>query len=135
MHWWGVNYDAASGSLISAGFGGPVQATAYLWSYAHWSRYVRPGAVRVKTTNTATGVSTSAFKNPDGSVSVQIINNGAAAVPYSVSVTGMTVKSADVWFTDNTHVGVYALNGTALSAAGVVSLSAPLKSMVSVVFH
>lgn len=137
MHWWGVQFDAASGSLISAGFGGAPQATSYLWAYAQWSRYVRPGAVRVKATSTAgTTISTSAFKNPDGSVSVQILNNGDTNVTISsVSVSKMTVGSAHVWFSDNANVGVFALNGTVLSSAGAISLTAPLRSMVSVVFY
>ncbi|KUJ08380.1 glycoside hydrolase [Mollisia scopiformis] len=135
MHWWGVNFDAASGSLISAGFGGPVQATSYLWSYAHWSRYVRPDAFRVAATSkVGTTVSYSAFHNVDGSVSVQIINNGATATPFDVSVTGMNVTDAQVWFTDNSYVGVYSMNGTVLSKNGTISLTAPTKSMVTVVF-
>lgn len=46
----------------------------------HWSYYVAVGAVRLKTTNTNTNLVTCAFKNPDGTVILEVQNNSNAAI-------------------------------------------------------
>ncbi|TVY82927.1 Endo-1,6-beta-D-glucanase BGN16.3 [Lachnellula suecica] len=145
LHLWGVQASGAAGSLISAGFGGPVEASSLLWAYAQWSRHVRPAAVRVEATLTTTipnvvskrdlyVIYNSAFENPDGTVSVQIINNGAPDRPFTVGVDSMDVESAQAWLTDSSHIGIFAVNGMALSKSGILSLTVPTQSMVTVLF-
>lgn len=46
----------------------------------HWSYYVRPGAVRVFSTNSNTNLRTVAFKNPDGTIILEIQNTSTATV-------------------------------------------------------
>ncbi|KAK3997930.1 glycoside hydrolase superfamily [Cladorrhinum sp. PSN332] len=109
-----------------------VDPSKRLWAMGNWSRFVRPGAVRVGTT--ASGVRTTAFKNVDGTVSVQVINSGGAR---TVSITlsnagGFTVGSATAWVTDSTR-DLTEIGATIDASAKVVSGSVPQRSMVTFV--
>ena len=46
----------------------------------HWSYYIRIGAVRVYTTNSNNGLRAVAFKNPDGTVILEVQNTGSSSV-------------------------------------------------------
>ena len=56
---------------------------------AQYSKWGRPGAYRVETTEQPTGnVLCSAYKNEDGSVAVVVINKGSGAVTQSFTLSG-----------------------------------------------
>ncbi|KAJ7136313.1 hypothetical protein C8R43DRAFT_955790 [Mycena crocata] len=73
--------------------GATAMPSVRLWALAQWSRYVRPGAVRVATAFGSGSLLTSAFKNTDGTVSVQVITTAAAAQDVTFSVAGGTFGS------------------------------------------
>ena len=58
-------------------------ATAAYYAFRHFSAYVVPGATRIGTTGTTDAV---AFKNPDGSVIVEVYNKASAATTMTVGV-------------------------------------------------
>ena len=58
-------------------------ATAAYYAFRHFSAYVVPGATRIGTTGTTDAV---AFKNPDGSVIVEVYNKASAAATMTVGV-------------------------------------------------
>jgi len=76
-----------------------------LWAFANWSRYVRPGAVRVGTAGAPSGVRAAAFRNVDGTVAVVAIGTGSAATGVTVRVEGGRGAGAraTAWLSDNTH--------------------------------
>jgi O-glycosyl hydrolase len=74
-----------------------------LWAFANWSRHVRPGAIRVGASGGPSGARVSAFKNVDGTVSVQVIQGGSGSGNVSVKVNGFKAHAAKAWITDNTH--------------------------------
>ncbi|KAH7007118.1 glycoside hydrolase family 30 protein [Ilyonectria destructans] len=45
-----------------------------LWAFAHFGRFVRPGAVRISAFSDSESLTASAFINSDGSFSLQVIN-------------------------------------------------------------
>lgn len=102
---------------------------------ANWSRFVRPGAVRVSASGGPSGARVSAFKNQDGTVSVQVIQGGTSSGSVSVRVGGMQVKDGDAkaWITDNSH-DVDALAVT-VETDGSVSATVPGRSMVTFVLN
>ena len=73
-----------------------------LWAFAQF-RYVRPGAVRLGTSGTSSGLRVAAFKNVDGSYAVVVLNTGTSAASLSVKITGVTPTQASLYVTDNTH--------------------------------
>lgn len=109
---------------------GAVEPSKRLWAMANWSRFVRPGAVRVGTEGS--GVRTSAFVNVDGALAVQVINGGNEQAVV-VSVTGgeeyAGATTATAWVTDNERD----CDEIPASVAndGTVSSSIPSRSMVT----
>jgi O-glycosyl hydrolase len=131
LYWEGIEDGTTNSCLISI-VGTTITPAARLWAFAHWSRYVRPGAVRAGTSGTLSGVSLSAFQNTDGSVSVQFINAANSAQDISVS-TGGSFSATNVagYITSNTYNNVSSL--AASISGGVVSTSIPGYSMVTLV--
>ncbi|KAH8910050.1 glycoside hydrolase [Coniochaeta sp. PMI_546] len=80
-----------------------IEVSRRLWALANWSRYVRPGAVRVGSSG-GSGVKTAAFKNVDGTIAVVTISTGSSASSVSIKVSGgVTPASAGAWVSDGTH--------------------------------
>ena len=54
----------------------------------HFSRFIRPGAVRLGASNWNSEIETTAFENLDGSRTVVMLNRTEAALPASVTLDG-----------------------------------------------
>jgi glucosylceramidase len=71
---------------------GEISRNDEYYAFAHFSRFVLPGAVRVKSGNTRTGVHQVAFRNPDhGSVVLVAVNGNTAP-------TRLSVQQGDTYF-------------------------------------
>ncbi|KAK4157891.1 putative glucosylceramidase 4 [Chaetomidium leptoderma] len=87
------------------------QVAKRLWAFANWSRYVRPGAVRVGASSSGgggNGVRTAAFRNEDGTVAVIAISSSASAANVNVKISsggGAAAKPVAVqaFVSDNTR--------------------------------
>ncbi|GAP90053.2 putative glycoside hydrolase family 30 protein [Rosellinia necatrix] len=82
-----------------------IEVSKRLWAFANWSRFVRPGAVRVSSAG-GSGVKTAAFRNVDGSVAVVVISTTASAAPVSIKLSGAPAAAparATAWVTDASH--------------------------------
>ncbi|KAJ7055579.1 glycoside hydrolase [Mycena amicta] len=128
LHWIGAEPGTTNSALILTS-GTNVTVSKRLWAFAQWSRYVRPGAVRLGTSLTTSGnLKFSAFKNPDGSTSVQVLNNGATAASVNVTASGFTITSA---------VGIVSAQNADLAAlpvtlsGGAAKASVPAHAMVT----
>lgn len=108
-----------------------VDPSKRLWAMANWSRFVRPGAVRVGASGS--GVRTSAFRNVDGAVAVQVINSGSErSVTITVNGGNFVAANATAWVTDNTRD---CNQIPATVDGGKVSGSVPSRSMVTFVLR
>ena len=58
-------------------------ATAAYWAFRHYSQYIAVGATRIGTTGIKDGL---AFKNPDGTIIVQVYNSGSSAKTMTVGI-------------------------------------------------
>lgn len=127
IYWVGTQGGSTNEKLIQA------DATSYtvskrLWALAQYSRTVRPGAVRLGTTGGS--FKTTAFKNVDGSVAVNIINTGTSAASVSIEVTGWKATDAVGWLTNDKND----MTKTDVTVAdGVVTGSIPGRAMFSFV--
>lgn len=134
LYWIGVQGGATNSKLIRISDDKTqVIPSKRLWVFANWSRHVRPGAVRVGASGGPSGARVSAFKNVDGTVSVQIIQSGTGAGGVTVKVNGFTAKSAKAWLTDNSHD--CDAQAAAVANDGSVSVNVPARSMVTVVLE
>ena len=94
-----------------------------------WSRYIRPGAYRVATSGSISGVITGAFRNTDGSTVVVFTNSGTAAQSARVSFNGVTPSTASAWVT--AQGSTFKSTSAALSG-GAVTVSIPSRGVVTV---
>ena len=95
LYWWGSTTPSENGDnegLIEIN-GSSVIPSGRLWAFANYSRYVRPGAVRIAATSSNSAVDLTAFRNPDGSVAVVALNTGTSADPITYSLSGTGTPS------------------------------------------
>jgi glucuronoarabinoxylan endo-1,4-beta-xylanase len=96
--WWLYNASGNGGCLYDT----TTNAwTKRLWVLGNYSRYVRPGFMRVATSGTQpSGVYISAYTNPaDGTVSIVAINTGSSAANVSLFITGAAPCSMTPYLT------------------------------------
>ncbi|KAM7206012.1 glycoside hydrolase [Rhypophila sp. PSN 637] len=86
--------------------GGDYVVSKRFWAFAHYSRTIRPDAVRVGVSSTgAANLRTTAFENVDGSVVVNIINTQPEAVALQVVIGEREDAGGEVraWVTDESN--------------------------------
>jgi hypothetical protein len=82
--------------------GDSYQVSKRLWAMAQFSRFVRPGAVRINAKGGNEMVHVSGFKNSDGVVAVQVINNSTNATDVELTLGGRKgPASLKAFLTDN----------------------------------
>ncbi|GAA3730180.1 hypothetical protein GCM10022225_09840 [Plantactinospora mayteni] len=74
------------------------RVSSRLYAFAAYSRFVRPGAVRLGIDGAPEGVKVSAYRNADGTEVVEILNTTNATVS-----TGVDLKRPTAYLTDSTH--------------------------------
>ncbi|KAF3005686.1 hypothetical protein E8E13_005082 [Curvularia kusanoi] len=119
LYWEGAE-DAGTSPTNSALInlhGGVVAPSKRFWVYAQWSRFVRPGAVRIGASGANTALKVSAFKNTDGSVAVQVLNTGASAA--TVSISGVK-GTASAYITSESYE-LDSLSGSSVPAHSMVT--------------
>jgi O-glycosyl hydrolase len=97
FYWWGASASTANSGLIQV-VGPTINLSKRYWAFAAFGRYIRPGAVRVGASTSNSGLEVSAFRNRDGSLVVEVLNNSATAQP--VSVQGVNLTGASAYLTD-----------------------------------
>ncbi|KAG8912802.1 hypothetical protein FRC01_004889 [Tulasnella sp. 417] len=130
LYWEGVevNQSQASSYLVASD-GTNVTPSGRLWAFAMWSRFIRPGAYRVSTSGTVSGVGIGAFKNTDGTVVVVFTNTGSSAQSVKLSFSGFTPSTAAAYLMDNTHT---VASTTATLSGGAVTVSVPARAVLTV---
>ncbi|KAK6223951.1 hypothetical protein LQW54_000097 [Pestalotiopsis sp. IQ-011] len=132
LYWIGVQGGDTNSKLVRIS-GDSVTASKRLWAFGQWSRFVRPGAVRIGVSGTKSGVKMSAFRNVNGEISVQFINTGSSAASLAVGTTaGVGIKGGRAFVTDNSH-DLDELTIAVTDSAATVSV--PSRSMVTVVLQ
>jgi len=59
----------------------------------HFSKYVRPGAVRILCSSTHDELETTAFKNPDDGIAIVILNRSDSALPFEIRVSDQSTET------------------------------------------
>ncbi|KAJ6261969.1 hypothetical protein Dda_2770 [Drechslerella dactyloides] len=114
--------------LIDTDGTNPILSGIY-YAFAMWSRYIRPGAVRVGTSGSISGIITGAFKNTDGSIVVVFTNTGTGTQSARVSFNGFTPTAAAAYVTNQ---GSNFASTSATLSSGVVTVSIPGRGVVTV---
>lgn len=103
LYWIGAETTKTNSALIRLN-GTSVEVSSRLWAFGQFSRFVKPGATRIGTKSDIRVLHTSAFENANGTIAVQVINNGHD--DYSVDLTiagksGGNGMTAMPWLTNN----------------------------------
>jgi glucosylceramidase len=70
-----------------------VYFTPLYYTIAHFSRFIRPGAVRIGFDNPDKGLMVTAAKNPDGSIAVIVFNPGETEKSFRMSLQKRDIKA------------------------------------------
>ncbi|KAI0430452.1 glycoside hydrolase family 30 protein [Xylaria sp. FL1042] len=135
LYWEGVQWPSPNTNekMVKVDQQSPynIEVSKRLWAFASWSRFVRPGAVRVATSG-GSGVKSTAFRNVDGSVAVVVISTGAAASNVAIKVSGGAAAAptqAAAWVTDASHD--CAQTTVSVAADGTLSGSVAARSITT----
>ena len=135
LYWWGAANATDNESLIFINNTAEVSVTKRLWAHAHFgSRFIRQGATRIGAA--VSGDSTlnvTAFSNTDGSVAVQLINNGNDAQEVTLSGVRLPVGPGGVVQTWLTNQANNLTQGQAKTDGQEVFATVPGKSLLSVI--
>ena len=63
----------------------------------HFSRFIKPGAVRMLTSRYTTDLETTSFANPDGSHALVVLNRTERNIDFNVNVNGGFMKDHTVY--------------------------------------
>ena len=137
LYWWGSSEPTFNGdneSLIQIN-GTTVIPSGRLWAFANFSRFVRPGAVRIGATTADTGLDLTAFRNRDGSVAIVVLNTGTTpdTVSFGLQNLGLQDGPAVVrpYLTDSTSDT--AAQAPIFTRSGDFTSTLPARSLVSFV--
>jgi glucuronoarabinoxylan endo-1,4-beta-xylanase len=130
LYWWGISSTSHDSSLIGLS-GSTLTPSKRYYALASYSRFIRPGATRIGATSGTGGLDVSAYKNPDGSVAIVVlnINSSSTSATYTVANTGLSTGTVTPYLTDTSH-GTAAQSTITLSG-GAFTATVPARSLVT----
>jgi O-glycosyl hydrolase len=127
--WWLGVSRGASASLIQADVAADTyRVSSRYYVFSAFSRYIDPGAVRFDVEHETDGLKVSAYRNPDGSRVVQVLNLNQAAVSTDIDLP----RPVTTYLTDNDH-DLEQVDSIATPARGATRLELPARSLVTLV--
>jgi O-glycosyl hydrolase len=136
LYWWGSTTPAENGDnegLIEID-GSTVIPSGRLWAFAGYSRFARPGAVRIGASTSDGSLDLTAFRNRDGSVAIVALNTAASPDPVTFTLAGTGIRDGSVatpYLTDATSDTARQPGVTV--HGGAFNMTLPARSMVSFV--
>jgi O-glycosyl hydrolase len=107
LYLWGANTSTTTITGPNTGLvdveGNTVATSGRLWAFASYSRFIRPGAVRIGAATSRAGLKVSAFRNRDGSIAVIALNRAHSRQIATVSLRGLGAAHVMPFLTDTSH--------------------------------
>ena len=107
LYLWGANTSTTAMTGPNTGLvdveSDKVARSGRLWAFAGYSRFIRPGAVRIGATTSDAGLEASAFRNSDGSIAVIVLNSTSGRHAATFSIRGLDGHRVTPYLTDATH--------------------------------
>jgi O-glycosyl hydrolase len=107
LYLWGANTSTTTMTGPNTGLvevnGNTVASSGRLWAFASYSRFIRPGAVRIGAATTDAGLEASAFRNSDGSTAVVVLNSARRRKAATFSLRGLGAAHVTPYLTDTSH--------------------------------
>lgn len=130
LYFWGISATSHDSSLVGLS-GTTLTPTKRYYALSNYSRFVRPGAVRIGATSGDSNLSVSSYRNTDGSVALVVLNTSSAAIAanYSLSGTGSSSGTVTPFLTNSTSST--AAQSTIAMSGGAFSATVPARSLVT----
>jgi O-glycosyl hydrolase len=107
LYLWGANTSTTAMTGPNTGLvevkGNTVASSGRLWAFASYSRFIRPGAVRIGTTTSDAEVEASAFRNSDGATALVVLNTAHSRQAVTFSLPGLGGAHVTPYLTDTSH--------------------------------
>ncbi|MEU3607462.1 glycoside hydrolase [Streptomyces sp. NPDC035033] len=120
VYWTGASLGATRGLIQLANPGDDYRVSKRYWALAAFSRFIRPGAVRVPVTHADPALQVTAFRNADGSRVIEILNTATTGTSAAFTLRGGHDRHPDAYVTDETRsitpADVASVHGTTLTA-------------------
>ncbi|MFF0477728.1 glycoside hydrolase [Streptomyces sp. NPDC004284] len=120
VYWTGASLGATRGLIQLADPGDAYRVSKRYWALAAFSRFIRPGAVRVPVTNADPELRVTAFRNTDGRRVIEILNTATTEKSAEFALRGGHDRHPDAYVTDETRsitpADIVFTNGTTLTA-------------------
>jgi glucuronoarabinoxylan endo-1,4-beta-xylanase len=97
-YWWLIGRNADNEGLLNQG----AVKTKRLYTVGNYSKFVRPGFVRIGTTGGPTGVQASAFRDCSGKFAFVVINTNPTDTPLGIVFNGVVGGTVTPWVTSRT---------------------------------
>lgn len=130
-YWWGTSTGAAA-LILTTPSTSTYTVAGRFYALAAISRFVRPGAYRVTSTNSNTNLAVVGFLNTDGSKVVALLNNATTAVTANYTVDSGTSGSNVKTYLTDTNDAVNETDTAALAGTNL-SMTLPARSLTTVV--
>ena len=125
-HYWWLNASGYAG-LVDNG-----NATKRMWAMGQYSRFVRPGWVRIGETDDG-GLDITTFKDPvSGKFAVVVVNTGTTNINETFTLNGVTMTTVTPYVTSSTQ---NIAQGTAITLTGGTSFTSTIAAQSIVTFY
>ncbi len=131
QYWIAVSkYNFRDGLIYTDPYRENIRETKRLWALGNFSRFIRPGAVRIEATSDHEDLRITAYRSADDSALIAvIINNGDNPVAASIDLSG-AFHTVDVYETSEQHDLARTYNGDSLSETIFAA-----QSVTTLVYH
>ena len=130
LYWWGASSSTANSGLIRLQ-GDSYQTSSRFWALAAFSRFIRPGAVRVAASSGGPGITTAAFLNTGGSTVAELLNTTASPVTTDLDLQKLSASGTAREYVTNGGDSVTQV--ASAPASRRIGVQLPARSLVTVV--
>lgn len=134
LFWQGAEVNVTTNAYLVNYNGSSVIASGRLWAFANYSRFIRPGAVRIGASSGDSNLQVSAYRNTNGTVSIVVLNTASSAITasYSLQNTGVANGATVTPYLTNNSSHT-AQQATTSVSGGSFSATIPARSLVTYV--
>jgi O-glycosyl hydrolase len=130
LYWIGAENSTTNSGLINL-INNEVIPSKRFWAFAQFSKFVRPGARRIAAASSHANLTVSSFKNKDGRIATQLLNQGDSNVEVSVVMTGLKSGGRVKPYLTNNDYDLEPLASVSLGNSGSFKAAIPAWSMVT----
>ena len=103
LYWIGAENSTTNSALINL-INNEVVPSKRFWAFAQFSRFVRPGAYRIEAASSNPNITVSSFKNENGRIATQLLNQGDLESQVNVHIAGLNGgMSVQPYITNNDY--------------------------------